>query len=58
MDHPRDILDTVAMQEDLLTGFAAGPTLDRLVAGINQSVGGFRPLMARAFESPCASRPR
>src|SRR5438445_559679 len=42
-------LDTVASQEDLLADVAAAPTLDRLVAGINQSIGGtflpgvFRP---------------
>ena len=35
----RSILDTVAIQEDLLADFAATPTLDRLVAGINQTVG-------------------
>ena len=35
----RNLLDTVAVQEDLLTDFAATPTLDRLVAGINQNVG-------------------
>ncbi len=35
----RNILETVAVQEDLLTDFAAKPTLDRLVAGINQTVG-------------------
>src|SRR5207237_1245627 len=44
VDRLRDILDTVAVQEDLLTNFATRPTLDRLVAGINQSVGsGFLP---------------
>ena len=32
-------LDTVASQEDLLADFAATPTLDRLVDGINQYVG-------------------
>ncbi len=32
-------LQTVAGQEDLLAGFAATPTLDRLVDGINQYVG-------------------
>jgi hypothetical protein len=35
----RELLDTVAVQEDLLADFAATPTLDRLVAGINQTVG-------------------
>ena len=33
--HPRH----VASQEDLLADFAAAPTLDRLVEGINQSIG-------------------
>ncbi len=36
----RATLDTVAGQEDLLADFAATPTLDRLVDGINQSIGG------------------
>jgi len=40
LDTLRNTLDTVAGQEDLLADFAATPTLDRLVAGINQSIGG------------------
>ena len=32
-------LDAVASQEDLLAGFAATPTLDRLIDGINEHVG-------------------
>jgi|KBSSwiStaDraftv2_1062776.scaffolds.fasta_scaffold14913_6 hopanoid biosynthesis associated RND transporter like protein HpnN len=39
LDTLRDMLDTVAGQEDLLANFAATPTLDRLVQGINQYVG-------------------
>jgi hopanoid biosynthesis associated RND transporter like protein HpnN len=40
----RDLLDTLAGQEDVLADFAATPTLDRLVASINQGVGaGFLP---------------
>jgi hypothetical protein len=39
LDTLRDLLDTVAGQEDLLADFAATPTLDRLVHGINQYVG-------------------
>ena len=39
LDPLRDMLDTVASQEDLLADFAATPTLDRLVDGINQYVG-------------------
>jgi len=39
LDTLRDTLRTVAGQEDLLADFAATPTLDRLVAGINQSIG-------------------
>jgi hopanoid biosynthesis associated RND transporter like protein HpnN len=35
----RDLLDTAATHEDLLAAFAARPTLDRLVDGINQYVG-------------------
>ena len=53
----RDVLDTVALQEDLLTGFAATPTLDRLVAGINQNVGGgFLPNVFGAGGAQEASR--
>src|SRR6267142_1330440 len=40
LDTLRKTLDTVASQEELLADFAATPTLDRLVAGINQSIGG------------------
>jgi hypothetical protein len=40
LDTLRKTLDTVASQEELLTDFAATPTLDRLIAGINQSIGG------------------
>jgi hypothetical protein len=39
LDTLRDTLDTVASQEELLADFAATPTLDRLVDGINQSIG-------------------
>jgi uncharacterized protein len=39
LDTLRDTLDTVASQEELLADFAATPTLDRLVEGINQSIG-------------------
>jgi len=39
LDTLRDMLDTVASREDLLADFAATPTLDRLVGGINQYVG-------------------
>jgi uncharacterized protein len=39
LDTLRRTLDTVASQEELLGDFAAAPTLDRLVAGINQSIG-------------------
>lgn len=35
----RDTLDTVASHEELLAHFAAAPTLDRLIEGINQSIG-------------------
>src|SRR5580765_1217533 len=40
LDTLRTTLDTVAGQEELLADFAGTPTLDRLVAGINQSIGG------------------
>jgi hopanoid biosynthesis associated RND transporter like protein HpnN len=39
LDTLRATLDSVASQEDLLADFAATPTLDRLIAGINQQVG-------------------
>ena len=39
LDTLRDTLDTVALQEDLLADFAATPTLDHLVQGINQYIG-------------------
>ena len=39
VDTLRNTLNTVAGQEELLADFAATPTLDRLVAGINQSIG-------------------
>src|SRR5690242_19677640 len=39
LDTLRATLDSVASQEDLLADFAATPTLDRLIAGINQHVG-------------------
>jgi hopanoid biosynthesis associated RND transporter like protein HpnN len=39
LDTLRDTLDTVASQEELLAHFAAAPTLDGLVEGINQSIG-------------------
>ena len=39
LDTLRATLDTVASHEELLADFAATPTLDRLVAGINQSIG-------------------
>jgi uncharacterized protein len=39
LEQLRDTLQTIAGQEDLLAGFAATPTLERLVDGINQHVG-------------------
>jgi len=39
LDTLRATLDTVASHEELLAHFAAAPTLDRLVEGINQSIG-------------------
>jgi hypothetical protein len=39
LDTLRGILDAIASQEELLADFAATPTLDRLVAGINQHLG-------------------
>ena len=39
IDTLRDTLRTVASQEELLADFAATPTLDRLVDGINQYIG-------------------
>ncbi len=39
IDTLRDTLRTVASQEELLGDFAARPTLDRLVDGINQYIG-------------------
>jgi len=39
LDRLQDTLNTVASQEDLLRDFAATPTLDRLVDGINQYIG-------------------
>jgi len=39
LDTLRTTLDTVAGQEELLADFAATPTLDRLVEGINQHFG-------------------
>jgi hopanoid biosynthesis associated RND transporter like protein HpnN len=39
LDTLRTTLETVASQEDLLADFAATPTLDRLVEGINQDFG-------------------
>src|SRR6266404_5954009 len=39
LDTLRGTLDTVAGQEELLADFAATPTLDRLVDGINQYIG-------------------
>jgi uncharacterized protein len=39
LDTLRGALDTVASQEELLADFAATPTLDRLVDGINQRFG-------------------
>jgi uncharacterized protein len=39
LDTLRETLRTVASQEELLTAFAATPTLDRLVDGINQYIG-------------------
>src|SRR5438128_8876872 len=47
LDTLRKTLETVASQEELLADFAATPTLDRLVAGINQSIGG--PFLAGVF---------
>jgi uncharacterized protein len=39
LDTLRETVDTVAGHEELLANFAAAPTLDRLVEGINQSFG-------------------
>lgn len=39
LDTLRATLETIAGQEDLLADFAAAPTLDRLVDGINQHIG-------------------
>jgi len=39
LDTLQDTLRTVASQEELLADFAATPTLDRLVEGINQYIG-------------------
>ena len=39
LDTLRTTLDTLATHEELLADFAATPTLDRLVGGINQSIG-------------------
>jgi uncharacterized protein len=39
LDTLRSTLDTIASQEQLLADFAATPTLDRLVDGINQHIG-------------------
>jgi hopanoid biosynthesis associated RND transporter like protein HpnN len=39
LDTLRDTLRTVASQEELLADFAATPTLERLVEGINQYIG-------------------
>jgi uncharacterized protein len=49
LDTLRDALDTVASQEELLADFAATPTLDRLVDGINQRLGA--TLLPGAFGS-------
>jgi len=39
LESVRGFFDTLASQEDLLTTFAAAPSLDHLVEGINQSTG-------------------
>jgi uncharacterized protein len=39
LDTLRDMLDTVAGHEDMLADFAATPTLDQLVRGVNQEIG-------------------
>ena len=39
LDTLRDMLDTVAGHEDMLADFAATPTLDRLIHGVNQEIG-------------------
>ena len=51
----RDILDTAASQEDLLVDFAATPTLDRLVDGINQYIGG--AMLPAVFDRDTADAP-
>src|SRR5205807_10638430 len=46
----QDLLDTLGSQEDVLGDFAVRPTLDRLVASINQGVGG--GFLPAAFKDP------
>ncbi|HEY3067595.1 MAG TPA: MMPL family transporter [Methylomirabilota bacterium] len=46
----RSILDTAAGQEELIAAFAATPTLDRLVGGINEYVGAM--FLPSVFGSP------
>src|SRR3989442_3121285 len=56
LDTLRKTLETVASQEELLADFAATPTLDRLVAGINQSIGG--TFLPRGFGPPAPGEPQ
>src|SRR5688572_4918139 len=56
LDTLRGALDTVASQEELLADFAATPTLDRLVDGINQRLGAaFLPSVFDASGETAAS---
>jgi hopanoid biosynthesis associated RND transporter like protein HpnN len=58
VDTLRATLETVASQEHLLADFAATPTLDRLVDGINQHIGAtFLPDALPGAESPTSAAP-
>jgi hypothetical protein len=59
LDTLRGTLETVASQEDLLADFAATPTLDRLIDGINQQVGAmFLPGAFGAGDAPSTAPTR
>ena len=55
LDAVRGFFDTLASQEDLLTTFAAAPSLDHLVEGINQSTGDL--FLPRVFGADEERRP-